>query len=63
MDDLGGDLRGAKVAELPQLLGYPGVLEERLVYAEGIQLAAPESVYRRAYSLHQRGQLVPVVRR
>lgn len=32
-----------------------------MVDAEGVQLAAPESVYRHAHSLHQRGQLALVV--
>lgn len=34
----------AKVAELPQLLGRPGVLKQLLVGSEGVELATTEPV-------------------
>lgn len=61
--DVRGQLGVAEVAELPQFLRRPRVLEEGLVDAEGIQLATAESVDRGAHALHQGSQLALVVRR
>ena len=40
------EFRIAQIAELPQLLRRPRVLEQDLVNIEGIHLTAPEAVYR-----------------
>src|SRR3954470_22208986 len=53
----------AKVAEFPQFLRRPRVLKEDLVDAEGIQVAATETVDRGTDALHQRSQLALVVSR
>ena len=63
MDDLGGDLRGAKVAELPQLLGRSRVLEQHLVDVERVQLAGAVPVDGVTDASYELGLLSLVVRR
>ena len=45
-DESSDEFRIAQIAELPQFLRRPRVLEQDLVNIEGIHLTAPEAVYR-----------------
>jgi len=61
--DLRGELGIAQVAELPELLGCPRVLEQDVVDIEGVELAITEAVDCCAHVLHQHRQLGLVVSR
>src|SRR5690606_13878045 len=61
VDEGRGQLDRPEVAELPQLLGGPRVLEEDLVDPEGVQLTRPATVGGLTdpfYELHQLGLVV-----
>lgn len=62
-DRLRGEHDVPRVAELPQLLRGPAVLEEDAVRLERIQLAGPETIDALAHSLDQLRQPNLVVRR
>jgi len=59
--EAGGELDGVVIAELPQLLGCAGVLEENPVDAERIELTGAEVVERVADVTEQLTQLFLVV--
>jgi len=61
--ELRGELGIAQVAELPELLGGPRVMEQDPVDVERIDLAITEAVDRCAHALYQHRQLGLVVRR
>ena len=61
--DRRGELSVAHVAELPELLGCPRVLEQDSVDVERIELTITEAVDCCAHPLHQQRQLGLVVRR
>ena len=60
-DQSSDHFRIAKVAELPQLLRRPRILEEDVVDSERIQLTTAEAVDRRADPLDQTSQLILVI--